>query len=74
MNAVKTGAFYLAVIVIVVVAVFPFYYAILTSFKTGTALPEAPPSRIAARSVRRHRGRCDWYVTPRRAASASLPR
>jgi trehalose/maltose transport system permease protein len=38
MSAVKTGAFYLAVVVIVVVAIFPFYYAIITSFKTGTAL------------------------------------
>ena len=33
-----TALFYLAVVLIVVVAVFPFYYAILTSFKTGTAL------------------------------------
>ncbi|HPQ95093.1 MAG: carbohydrate ABC transporter permease [Thiothrix sp.] len=32
--------FYLLVIVIVVIAVFPFYYAIITSFKTGTALFE----------------------------------
>jgi trehalose/maltose transport system permease protein len=31
-------AFYLAVVMIVVVAVFPFYYAIITSFKTGTSL------------------------------------
>ena len=38
MNLVKTGAFYFAVVLIVVVAVFPFYYAIITSFKTGTAL------------------------------------
>ncbi|CAN5323594.1 carbohydrate ABC transporter permease [soil metagenome] len=30
--------FYLLVIVIIVVAVFPFYYAIITSFKSGTAL------------------------------------
>ncbi len=36
----KTTAFYLAVAFIVFVAVFPFYYAILTSFKTGTALFE----------------------------------
>ncbi|WP_026784263.1 carbohydrate ABC transporter permease [Pleomorphomonas koreensis] len=36
----KTTAFYLLVAVIVVVSVFPFYYAILTSFKTGTALFE----------------------------------
>jgi trehalose/maltose transport system permease protein len=36
----KTTGFYLAVIFIVFVAVFPFYYAILTSFKTGTALFE----------------------------------
>ena len=34
----KTFGFYLLVLVIVVVAVFPFYYAIVTSFKTGTAL------------------------------------
>ena len=32
--------FYLLVAVIVVVAVFPFYYAIVTSFKSGTALFE----------------------------------
>lgn len=38
MNLVKTGLFYLAVVVIVVVAVFPFYYAIITSLKSGTAL------------------------------------
>ena len=30
--------FYLAVIVIIVISVYPFYYAILTSFETGTAL------------------------------------
>ncbi|MER2507802.1 carbohydrate ABC transporter permease [Amaricoccus sp.] len=41
MNALKTGSFYLAVVLIVVVAVFPFYYAIITSFKTGTALFQA---------------------------------
>ena len=38
MNAVKTISFYLAVVLIVVIAVFPFYYAIITSFKTGTSL------------------------------------
>lgn len=32
----KTVLFYAAVVFIVVVAVFPFYYAILTSFKSGT--------------------------------------
>ncbi|MBS3847420.1 carbohydrate ABC transporter permease [Devosia sp. J2-20] len=32
----KTVAFYALVVVIVVVSVFPFYYAILTSFKSGT--------------------------------------
>jgi len=32
----KTALFYLLVAFIVVVAVFPFYYAILTSFKSGT--------------------------------------
>ena len=40
MSIVKTTAFYFAVVLIVVVAVFPFYYAIITSFKTGTALFE----------------------------------
>ncbi|MCC5973808.1 MAG: carbohydrate ABC transporter permease [Rubellimicrobium sp.] len=30
--------FYLAVVVVFVIAVFPFYYAVLTSFKTGTAI------------------------------------
>ncbi|HEV7346109.1 MAG TPA: carbohydrate ABC transporter permease [Devosia sp.] len=34
----KTVLFYLLVLVIVVVSVFPFYYAILTSFKSGTDL------------------------------------
>jgi trehalose/maltose transport system permease protein len=37
-KATKWTLFYLLVAVIVVVSVFPFYYAILTSFKTGTAL------------------------------------
>lgn len=37
-KAVKWTLFYLLVAVIVVVSVFPFYYAILTSFKSGTAL------------------------------------
>lgn len=36
----KTSAFYLLVAVIVFVSIFPFYYAILTSFKSGTALFE----------------------------------
>ena len=35
----KTG-FYLLVLIIVVESVFPFYYAILTSFKSGTSLFE----------------------------------
>jgi trehalose/maltose transport system permease protein len=34
----KGAAFYLLIVIIVVVSVFPFYYAILTSFKSGTAL------------------------------------
>jgi trehalose/maltose transport system permease protein len=34
----KRVAFYLLVIAIVVISVFPFYYAILTSFKSGTDL------------------------------------
>lgn len=40
MKALKSVAFYLLVVFIVFVAVFPFYYAIITSFKTGTALFE----------------------------------
>ena len=36
----KTIGFYTIVLVIVVIAVFPFYYAVITSFKTGTALFE----------------------------------
>ncbi|QPB23499.1 carbohydrate ABC transporter permease [Rhizobium sp. 007] len=36
----KNTVFYLLVAVIVLLAVFPFYYAILTSLKTGTALFE----------------------------------
>jgi trehalose/maltose transport system permease protein len=38
MKLVKDIAFYLVVLLIVVVAVFPFYYAVITSFKTGTSL------------------------------------
>ena len=34
----KTTLFYLLVVAIVVISVFPFYYAILTSFKSGTDL------------------------------------
>lgn len=34
----KRALFYLAVVVIVLVSVFPFYYAIITSFATGTDL------------------------------------
>lgn len=37
---IKRVAFYLLVAAIVVISVFPFYYAILTSFKSGTALFE----------------------------------
>ncbi|MGP4802747.1 carbohydrate ABC transporter permease [Agrobacterium cavarae] len=39
-TVVKNTAFYVLVAIIIVVAVFPFYYAILTSFKSGTALFE----------------------------------
>ena len=38
MDYIKTGAFYLLVAVIVLFSIFPFYYAILTSLKTGTAI------------------------------------
>jgi trehalose/maltose transport system permease protein len=37
---VKTSAFYALVLVIVIVSIFPFYYAILTSFESGTAIFE----------------------------------
>ena len=37
----KRAAFYLLVAVIVFIAVFPFYYAIVTSLKSGTELFEA---------------------------------
>ncbi len=37
-SVVKTTLFYLAVAVIILVAVFPFYYAVITSFKSGTEL------------------------------------
>lgn len=40
MKIVKRIAFYLLVLVIVAASVFPFYYAVITSFKTGTALFE----------------------------------
>jgi trehalose/maltose transport system permease protein len=39
-DVIKTTAFYALVAMIVIIAVFPFYYAIITSFKTGTALFE----------------------------------
>lgn len=39
-DVVKTFAFYALVVVIVLFAVFPFYYAIVTSFATGTGLFE----------------------------------
>jgi len=35
---VKRAAFYLLVVIIVVISIFPFYYAIITSLKSGTAL------------------------------------
>lgn len=38
MKALKTAGFYLLVAVIVFQAVFPFYYAVMTSFKTGSSL------------------------------------
>lgn len=39
-NLVKSTAFYALVVLIIFVSVFPFYYAILTSFKSGTAIFE----------------------------------
>ena len=38
MKLLKSASFYALVVVIVVFSVFPFYYAIVTSFSTGTAL------------------------------------
>jgi trehalose/maltose transport system permease protein len=38
MKTIKTLAFYLLVAIIIVQAVFPFYYAIVTSFKSGTEI------------------------------------
>ncbi|HBQ35147.1 MAG TPA: sugar ABC transporter permease, partial [Ochrobactrum anthropi] len=38
MHYVKTLSFYLLVALIILIAVFPFYYAIITSLKSGTAL------------------------------------
>ena len=38
MKLVKSASFYALVVVIVVFSVFPFYYAIVTSFSTGSAL------------------------------------
>jgi trehalose/maltose transport system permease protein len=40
MHHLKMFGFYLLVAIIILVAVFPFYYAIITSFKSGTALFE----------------------------------
>ena len=46
-SVLKTTLFYFAVALIVIISVYPFYYAVLTSFETGTAiftpnlLPEA---------------------------------
>jgi trehalose/maltose transport system permease protein len=40
LKIVQRTLFYLLVLVIIVFAVFPFYYAIITSFKSGTALFE----------------------------------
>ena len=39
-NIAKKGFFYLFIVAIVVYSVFPFYYAIITSFKTGTEIFE----------------------------------
>ena len=38
MKILKSASFYLLVVVIVIFSIFPFYYAIVTSFSTGTAL------------------------------------
>ena len=45
----RTAAFYFCVALIVIIAVFPFYYAIMTSFETGTAIfrPNFLPESIS---------------------------
>lgn len=54
MRIVSRAAFYLLVAVIVIVAVFPFYYAVVTSLKSGTALFEVDywPKMISAANYR----------------------
>lgn len=51
---VSRAAFYLLVAVIVIVAVFPFYYAVVTSLKSGTALFEVDywPKMISVANYR----------------------
>lgn len=52
MRIAKSVGFYALVAIIVIVAVFPFYYALLTSFKSGTALFTADfwPSSLSLRN------------------------
>ena len=52
MWVIKRTAFYLLVVTIVVIAVFPFYYAIITSLKSGTALFEIDywPTRFSLKN------------------------
>ncbi|GLU29338.1 MULTISPECIES: carbohydrate ABC transporter permease [Brucella/Ochrobactrum group] len=52
MRIAKSVGFYALVAIIVIVAVFPFYYALLTSFKSGTALFKADfwPSSLSLRN------------------------
>ena len=71
----RATAFYLLVAVIVVIAVFPFYYAIITSLKSGTALFEIDywPTTFIARQLhdRVHRG--DVPAQPRSIRCSSRP-
>ncbi|WP_193364561.1 carbohydrate ABC transporter permease [Mesorhizobium amorphae] len=54
MRIVSRAAFYLLVAVIVIIAVFPFYYAVVTSLKSGTALFEVDywPKMISVANYR----------------------
>ena len=63
----RKAAFYLLVAVIVVVAVFPFYYAILTSLKSGTALFQVDywPKTFICRQLRDRLHRGDVRAQPR---------
>ena len=57
----RTAGFYALVLFIVVFSVFPFYYAIVTSFKSGTDLFRVDTFREASR----------WPITKASSTTAS---